>query len=218
MNHIVRTAAEGRTIAVVGDVYNFLATGNDTARKVLPCGRRSCRRAAGRRRMCTAGRRRVFTCSKARSRFTSAQDVLVAKAGTFPLCRWARLTHLRMSRRGAKMLIAVARPRGWSRCFLRWGRRWPMTTSAPSHDEIEKLLRLRRRSMALRLFLFRGLEHWRGAMVVRSHADLCLRFGRSARNSRDLFDNPGGRFEDTATVRAAFGGLTAAPLIGEFRP
>ena len=30
MNPIIRTPAEGRTIAVVGDVYRFLATGDDT--------------------------------------------------------------------------------------------------------------------------------------------------------------------------------------------
>ena len=30
MKPTIRTAAEGRTIAVVGDVYSFLATGDDT--------------------------------------------------------------------------------------------------------------------------------------------------------------------------------------------
>src|SRR2546423_7935948 len=30
MNPIIRTSTEGRTVAVVGDVYRFLATGEDT--------------------------------------------------------------------------------------------------------------------------------------------------------------------------------------------
>src|SRR3954466_15039973 len=65
MNPTIRKPAEGRTLAVVGDVYRFLATGEDTDGKyalweaIVPPG-------GGPPPPATAGRR-ASTSSKARS-------------------------------------------------------------------------------------------------------------------------------------------------------
>jgi len=53
---LVNKPGEGRTVAVVGDVYRFLATGEDTAAST-PCLRHSFLLAAGHPRMFTVGRK-----------------------------------------------------------------------------------------------------------------------------------------------------------------
>lgn len=63
---VIRKPAQGHTVAVLGDVYRFLATGVDTNGKyalweaIVPPG-------GGLHRMSTAGRKRASTSSKARS-------------------------------------------------------------------------------------------------------------------------------------------------------
>jgi hypothetical protein len=67
MDPTIRKPAQGRTVAVVGDVYRFLATGEDTNDEyalweaVEPPG-------GGPPHTSTAGRRKDSTSSKARSR------------------------------------------------------------------------------------------------------------------------------------------------------
>ena len=69
MTATIRTPGTGRTVAVVGDVYRFLATGADTNgtyalwEALVPPG-------AVHHLMSTAGRKRASTSSKASWRFT----------------------------------------------------------------------------------------------------------------------------------------------------
>jgi hypothetical protein len=70
---IIRKPSEGRTIAVVGDVYRFLATGDDTNGKYA-LWKQSCCQAVGLLLTSTAERKKASTSSKARSRFSPATN------------------------------------------------------------------------------------------------------------------------------------------------
>lgn len=69
-NPTMRHPGEGRTIGVVGDVYRFLATGEDTNGKYA-MWEAIVLRAAAHRLISTAGKKNPFTSSKARSPFRS---------------------------------------------------------------------------------------------------------------------------------------------------
>lgn len=144
MNYVVRTAAKGRTIAVVGDVYRFLATGDDTDGKyalweaIVPPG-------GGPPPHVHSREEESFYVLEGEITFRVGEDVLVAKAGTLAVMPVGTPhTFKNESSQEAKMLIAVA-PAGLERMFFEVGT--PLASGAttappPSHEEIEKLLKL----------------------------------------------------------------------------
>lgn len=143
----LRTPGEGRTVAVVGDVYRFLATGEDTNgtyaqwEAVVPPGGGppAARAQPGRRRVLRARREITFTVKGER---------VVATAGTFasmPAGTPHSFKH--ESDRPARMLIAVA-PAELEHMFFEVG--VPLAGGAtaappPTPDEVERLLAAARR-------------------------------------------------------------------------
>lgn len=93
----IKQPGEGRTIAVVGDVYRFLATGEDTNGKyalweaiVNPGG--------GPPYISTVGKKKASTSSKARSLCRSAKNGSWRQRECSSICRWGRSTHSRTKR------------------------------------------------------------------------------------------------------------------------
>src|ERR1700683_5170718 len=88
---VIRNAGECRTIAVVGDVYRFMATGDDTNGKyalweaIVPPG-------GGPPPHVHSREKRDSTYSKARSRSTSVRNGLWPAPGCSPICRSECLT------------------------------------------------------------------------------------------------------------------------------
>jgi quercetin dioxygenase-like cupin family protein len=144
MNHIVRMAAAGRTIAVVGDVYSLLATGDETGGKyalmeaIVPPG-------GGPPPHVHTREIESFYVLAGEITFHVGDQTLVAGAGTFALIPIGTPHSFKNeSQRVAKMLISVA-PAGLEKMFLEVGT--PLAEGAtmalpPSHEEIEKLLKL----------------------------------------------------------------------------
>src|SRR5277367_6223847 len=139
---VVRTPTEGRTIAVVGDVYRFLATGDDTNGKyalweaiVGPGG--------GPPPHVHSREEEGFYILEGEITFTINGERVVATAGMFANMP-VGTTHSfkNESTKPAKMLISVA-PAGLEQMFFEVGvplAKGETTALPPTEEEIEKLL------------------------------------------------------------------------------
>ena len=133
---------EGRTIAVVGDVYRFLATGDDTNGKyalweaIVPPG-------GGPPPHVHSREEEGFYVLDGEITFTVDGKRVVAKAGTFANMPVGTPHSFRNeSDRPARMLISVA-PAGLEQMFFEVGvplAEGATTASPPTKDEIERLL------------------------------------------------------------------------------
>jgi quercetin dioxygenase-like cupin family protein len=138
----LRTAAEGRTIAVVGDLYRFLATGDDTNGKyalweaiVTPGG--------GPPPHVHSREEEGFYVLEGEITFQIGERRIVASAGMFAnMPVGTPHSFKNASDRPAKMLISVA-PAGLEQMFFDVGvpvAQGATTTAPPTKQEIEKLL------------------------------------------------------------------------------
>src|SRR3954465_12872018 len=139
---VIRKPAEGRTVAVVGDVYRFLATGEDTNGRyalweaVVPPG-------GGPPPHVHSREEEGFYVLEGEITFTVNGERVVATAGTFANMPVGTPHGFKNeSNRPAKMLISVA-PAGLEKMFMEVG--VPLTEGAttalpPTKDEIERLL------------------------------------------------------------------------------
>jgi len=142
MNPTIRNLAEGRTIAVVGDVYRFLATGDDTNGKyalweaIVPPG-------GGPPPHVHSREEEGFYILEGEITFQIGDDKIVATAGMFAnMPVGTPHSFKNASSRPAKMLISVA-PAGLEKMFFEVGVSVPpgaTTAEPPTKDEIEKLL------------------------------------------------------------------------------
>jgi quercetin dioxygenase-like cupin family protein len=140
----MRKPGEGRTVAVVGDVYRFLATGEDTNGKyalweaIVPPG-------GGPPLHVHSREEEGFYVLEGEITYQVGDDRVVAKAGTFANMPVGTPHSFRNeSGRPARMLISVA-PAGLERMFFELGVPLPegsATPLPPTKDEIEKLLRV----------------------------------------------------------------------------
>lgn len=140
----IRTKAEGRTVAVVGDVYRFLATGDDTNGKyamweaLVPPG-------GGPPPHIHSREEEAFYILDGEVTFTINGDKIVALPGMFASIPVGILHSFNNeSDRPAKMLITVA-PAGLEKMFLDVGVPMPdgaISAVPPTKEEIEKLLRV----------------------------------------------------------------------------
>ena len=142
MNPTIRKRTEGRTVAVVGDVYRFLATGDDTNGKyamfeaIVPPG-------GGPPPHVHSREEEGFFILEGEITFTVNGQRVVAKAGTFAnMPVGTPHSFKNESRQPAKMLISVA-PAGLEKMFFEVG--VPLADGAttalpPTKAEIEKLL------------------------------------------------------------------------------
>ena len=139
---IIKKPGEGRTIAVVGDVYRFLATGEDTNGKyalweaiVLPGG--------GPPPHVHSREEEGFYILEGEITFTIAGKQVVATAGMFAnMPVGTPHSFKNESRHPAKMLISVA-PAGLEKMFFEVAVPVPQgatTAPPPTKEEIEKLL------------------------------------------------------------------------------
>ena len=138
----VRKPTEGRTIAVVGDVYRFLAVSDDTNGKyamweaiVLPGG--------GPPPHVHSREEEGFYILEGEITFSFGEERLVAAAGMFANVSVGTLHSFKNeTNRPAKMLISVA-PAGLEQMFFEVGQSVPpgtTTASPPTKEDIEKLL------------------------------------------------------------------------------
>lgn len=138
----IRTPLEGRTIAVVGDVYRFLATGEETNGKyalweaLVPPGGGPPPHVHSREEEC-------FYILEGEITFEVGKDRIVATAGMFANMP-VGTPHSFKNESGnpAKMLIAVA-PAGLEHMFFEIGTplaQGATTAEPPNKDEIAKLL------------------------------------------------------------------------------
>ena len=138
----LRTPAEGRTIAVVGDVYRFLATGEDTNDKyamweaIVPPG-------GGPPPHVHSREEEGFYILKGEITFMIGDQRLVATAGMFAnMPVGTPHSFKNEGKQPAKMLISVA-PAGLEEMFFEIGVPLPegsITALPPTKEEIEKLL------------------------------------------------------------------------------
>jgi mannose-6-phosphate isomerase-like protein (cupin superfamily) len=144
MNPVVRTAAEGRAIAVVGDVYRFLATGADTGgayalwEALVPPG-------GGPPPHVHTREVEGFYVLDGEVAVHLGDKRVVATAGMFVSVPMG-LAHSfkNEANRPARMLIEVA-PAGLEAMFFEVGTpldEGATTAPPPSPDEIEKLLKV----------------------------------------------------------------------------
>ena len=138
---IQRTPTEGRTIAVVGDIYRFLATGEETDGKyamfeaIVPPG-------GGPPPHVHSREEESFFILEGEITFQVGIDQIVAKAGTFANMPVGSLHSFKNdSDEVARMIITVA-PAGLERMFFEVGQPAALGEQAPppSQAEIEKLL------------------------------------------------------------------------------
>ena len=139
---VFRMPAEGRTIAVVGDVYRFLATGEDTNGKyaqweaIVPPG-------GGPLPHVHSREEEGFYVIEGELTFTIGDKRLVASAGMFAnMTVGTPHSFKNESSKPAKMLISVA-PAGLEKMFFEFGVPLPngsTTALPPTKEEIEKLL------------------------------------------------------------------------------
>ncbi len=139
---VIRKSDEGRTIGVVGDVYRFFATGEDTGGKyamweaVVPPG-------GGPPPHIHSREEEAFYVLEGEITFQIDGQRLVASAGMFANMPVGSLHSFKNeSGEPAKMLISVA-PAGLERMFFEVGQ--PLkndgtTAPVPTMDDIEKLL------------------------------------------------------------------------------
>ena len=139
---VLRKVTEGRTIAVVGDVYRFLATGDDTNGKyalweaIVPPG-------GGPPAHVHTREEEGFYILEGEITFTIDGKPLIATAGMFAnMPVGTPHSFKNESSRPAKLLISVA-PAGLEKMFFEFGVPVPQgatTAPPPSKEEIEKLL------------------------------------------------------------------------------
>ena len=141
-NPTINTPPQGRTIAVVGDVYRFLATGDDTNGKyalfealVGPGG--------GPPPHVHSREEEGFYVLEGEITFTVGGERVVATAGTFANMPVGTPHSFRNdSSRVARMLISVA-PAGLEKMFFEVGVALPegaTTALPPTKEEIDRLL------------------------------------------------------------------------------
>jgi quercetin dioxygenase-like cupin family protein len=138
----LRTPLEGRTIAVVGDVYRFLATGEDTDGKyamwesIVPPG-------GGPPPHVHSREEEGFYVLEGEITFTVGDKRVVAATGTFAnMPVGTPHSFKNESDRPARMLVSVA-PAGLERMFFEFGvpvEQGATTAPPPTKAEIEKLL------------------------------------------------------------------------------
>jgi quercetin dioxygenase-like cupin family protein len=144
MNHrpTINTPPQGRTIAVVGDVYRFLATGEDTSGRyalweaLVPPG-------GGPPPHVHSREEEGFYVLEGEITFAVNGERAVATAGTFAnMPVGTPHSFKNESDRPARMLISVA-PAGLEQMFFEVGvplAEGATTAAPPTTDEIEKLL------------------------------------------------------------------------------
>lgn len=138
----IRKPAKGRTVAVVGDVYRFLATGDETDGKyamweaIVPPG-------GGPPPHVHRREEESFYVLEGEITFRIGEQKLVASAGMFAnMPVGVPHSFQNVSNQPAKMLISVA-PAGLENMFFELGLELPegsTTALPPSHAEIEKLM------------------------------------------------------------------------------
>jgi quercetin dioxygenase-like cupin family protein len=139
---VIRTPAQGRIIAVVGDVYRFLATGADTDGKyalweaIVPPG-------GGPPPHVHSREEEGFYILEGEITFQIGNERIVAKAGTFAnMPVGTPHSFKNESSRPAKMLISVA-PAGLEQMFFEFGvplLEGSKTALPPTKEEIDNLL------------------------------------------------------------------------------
>jgi quercetin dioxygenase-like cupin family protein len=139
---LVNRPAQGRTVAVVGDVYRFLATGEDTNGKyalweaIVPPG-------GGPPPHTHSREEEGFYVLEGEITFTMGDQCLVASAGMFAnMPVGTPHAFKKESRKAAKLLISFA-PAGLEEMFFEFGvplAEGATTASPPTKEEIEKLL------------------------------------------------------------------------------
>src|SRR5437588_7381197 len=139
---VIRNAGEGRTLAVVGDVYRYLATGEDTGGRyalweaVVPPG-------GGPPPHVHSREEEGFFVLEGEMTFTVNGERVVAKPGTFANVPVGTPHSFKNeSDRPARMLISVA-PAGLEQMFFEFGVPLPegsTTALPPKKEEFEKLL------------------------------------------------------------------------------
>jgi quercetin dioxygenase-like cupin family protein len=139
---VIKKPGEGRIVAVVGDVYRFLATGEDTNGKyalweaIVPPG-------GGPPPHVHSREEEGFYVLEGEITFTIAEKRLVASTGMFAnMPVGTPHSFKNESSRPAKMLISIA-PAGLEQMFFEFGVPLPegsTTALPPTKEEIEKLL------------------------------------------------------------------------------
>jgi quercetin dioxygenase-like cupin family protein len=139
---VLRNPGKGRTVAVVGDVYRFLATGEDTSGKyalfeaIVPPG-------GGPPPHVHSREEEGFYVLQGEVTFTVNGERVLAAAGTFAnMPVGTPHSFKNESGQPAKMLISVA-PAGLERMFFEVGvplAEGATTALPPTKEEIEKLL------------------------------------------------------------------------------
>src|SRR5260370_32729814 len=139
---VIKQPGEGRTVAVVGDLYRFLATGEDTNGKyalleaIVPPG-------GGPPPHVHSREEEGFYVLEGEITFTIGEKRLVASAGTFAnMPVGTPHSFKNEGSRPARMLISVA-PAGLEKMFFEFGVPLPegsTTALPPTKEEIEKLL------------------------------------------------------------------------------
>ncbi len=143
-NPIVKTSDLGRTVAVVGDIYRFLATGDETDGKyatweaIVPPG-------GGPPPHVHSREEEGFFILEGEITFQIGDDRIVAKAGTFAnMPIGTPHSFKNESNSTAKMLITIA-PAGLEQMFFEVSSPLPhgaTTAPHPSKADIEKLLEI----------------------------------------------------------------------------
>jgi quercetin dioxygenase-like cupin family protein len=142
MKPIIRTPQQGRTVALVGDVYRFLATGEDTNYKyalfeaiVSPGG--------GPPPHVHSREEEGFYILEGEITFTINGERVVATAGTFAnMPVGTPHSFKNETNKPAKMLVSVA-PAGLEKMFVEIGvplAEGSTTALPPTREDIEKLL------------------------------------------------------------------------------
>ena len=141
-NPVINTPPQGRTIAVVGDVYRFLATGDDTNGRyaiweaMVPPG-------GGPPPHVHSREEEGFYILEGEVTFSIDGKRVVATAGMFAnMSVGTPHSFKNESSRSAKMLISVA-PAGLEKMFFEVGvpvSQGATTASPPTKEEIDKLL------------------------------------------------------------------------------
>lgn len=145
-NHppILRKPNEGRTIAVVGDVYRFLATGDDTNGKyamweaIVPPG-------GGPPPHIHSREEESFFILEGEITFTVGEEKIVATTGMFANMPVGCLHSFKNnSDKTARMIISVA-PAGLEKMLFKFGVPLPEGSTEslpPTKEEIDKLLEI----------------------------------------------------------------------------
>ena len=137
----VREPGEGKAIAVVGDVYRFLATGDETDGRyamfeaIVPPG-------GGPPPHVHSREEESFYVLEGEITFQVGDQQIVAKAGTFANMPVGSLHSFKnCTDKPARMIISVA-PAGLEKMFMEVGQpvEFGQQAPPPSRDEIEKLL------------------------------------------------------------------------------